>query len=177
MEEIAGYSFRRILGHVVIYGLVLGFFLEAINIIDYTVGFREQSQVINSIKYLLRILGLLACVVVFRKKNGGDIPFEMAFVFSLFTFTVAMFTYDTMVCLTFNLYPELLHNKVEMMKEILQNSGVSSRLVELCSNYALWEKKPYYVIFSFVVWVLFVGPVLSFIFALMMQKNKIDFRF
>jgi hypothetical protein len=95
----------------------------------------------------------------------------MAFGFSLFTFAIAMLTYDTMVCITFNLYPGLLHSKIEMMKEILQNAGVSGRLVELCANYALWEKNPYYVISSFIVWVLFVGPVLSFIFALMMQKN------
>ncbi|MDR2382787.1 MAG: DUF4199 domain-containing protein [Prevotellaceae bacterium] len=172
MEEIAGYSFRRVLKQAVVYGLILGAFLKTVNILDYTIGFHEQSQVINNIKYLLRILGLLTCVVVFRKKNGGYISFETAFAFSLFTFVIAMLTYDTMVCVTFNLYPELLHNKIDVMKETLQNAGVSARLVERCANYALWEKNPYYVIFSFVVWVLFVGPILSFIFALMSLSNK-----
>jgi hypothetical protein len=142
------------------------------NILDYTLGFREQSQVINNMKYLLRILGLLLCIMVFRRKAGGYISFETAFIFSLFTFVFAMFTYDAMVCITFNLYPELLHNKIKMMKETLSDAGVSSRLIELSANYALWEKNPYYVIFSFLIWVLFVGPVLSFIFALMMYKDK-----
>jgi hypothetical protein len=172
MVEIANYSFRRIFKETVIYGLILGAFLEMMNIIDYTIGFHEQSQVTNNFKYLFRIFGLLSCVVIFRKKIGGYISFEIAFVFSLFTFIFAMFTYDTMVCITFNLYPELLRNKIEVIKEALQDSGVSSRLVELCANHALWEKNPYYVIFSFIVWVMFVGPVLSFIFALMMQKNR-----
>ncbi|MDR0725986.1 MAG: DUF4199 family protein, partial [Prevotellaceae bacterium] len=167
MEEIVDYSFRRVLKQALIYGLILGVFLKTINILDYTIGFHEQSQVINNLKYLFRILGLLTCVVIFRKKSGGDVSFETTFVFSLFTFVIAMFMYDTMVCITFNLYPELLLNKIEMMKETLQNAGVSGRLVELCANYALWEKNPYYVMFSFVVWVLFVGPALSFIFALM----------
>jgi hypothetical protein len=142
------------------------------NIIDYTIGFHEQSQVVNNVKYLFRIVGLLFCVALFRKTIGGYISFEKAFVFSLFTFVYAMFIYDAMVCIMFNLYPELLHNKIAIMKATLQRAGVSVRLVELSANHALWEKNPYYVIFSFVVWVLFVGPVLSFIFALMMQKNK-----
>ena len=171
MEEIAGYSFRRILRQAVICGLILGVFLEIINILDYTIGFQEQSQVTNNLKYLLRIFGLLTCVIVFRKKIGGYISFETAFVFRLFTFVIAMFAYDTMVCITFNLYPELLHNKIEMMKETLQNAGVSNRLIELCTNCASWEKNPYYVIFSFIVWVLFVGPALSFIFALMTTRE------
>jgi hypothetical protein len=169
MKAIADYSFRRVLKQAVIYGLILGVFLETVNILDYTIGFHEQSQVTNNLKYLFRILGLLSCVVVFRKKTGGYLSFENAFVFSLFTFVTAMFIYDAMVCITFNLYPELLHAKIAVMKETLQDAGVSNRLVELCANYALWEKNPYYVIFSFVVWVLFVGPALSFIFALMMH--------
>jgi hypothetical protein len=174
MKEIVEYSFRSVLKQTVIYGLVLGIILEIINILDYTIGFQEQSQVTNNIKYLLRILGLLTCLIFFRRKIGGYISFETTFVFSLFTFVFAMFTYDAMVCITFNIYPELLHNKIEIMKETLQNAGISIRLVELSTNSALWEKNPYYVIFSFVVWVLFVGPVLSFIFALMMQKNQTD---
>jgi hypothetical protein len=173
MKKIAdNYLFRGIFRQTIIYGLILGIVLETINILDYTLGFREQSQVINNIKYLLRILGLLLCITVFRKKIGGYISFEMTFIFSLFTFVFAMFTYNTMVCITFNLYPELLHTKIGMMKETLLNAGVSSRLVELSANYALWEKNPYYVILSFAVWVLFVGPILSFIFALMMHKDK-----
>jgi hypothetical protein len=172
MKEISGYSFRRILKQSVVYGLALGIFLEMMNILDYTAGFREQSQLVNSIKYLLRILGLLMCVIIFRKRAGGYMYFEIAFIFSLFTFIFAMLAYDTMVCITFNIYPELLHNKIKIMKETLENAGISSRLVEFGTNYALWEKNPYYVIFSFLIWVLFVGPVLAFIFALMMQKNK-----
>jgi hypothetical protein len=172
MVEIAKYSFRRVFKQTMIYGLVFGVFLEMMNILDYTIGFHEQSQITNNIKYLFRIFGLLACIIVFRKKIGGYISFEMTFVFSLFTFIFAMFTYDAMVCITFNLYPELLLNKVEVIKEALQHAGISTRLVELCANHALWEKNPYYVIFSFVVWVVFVGPVLSFILALMMQKDR-----
>jgi hypothetical protein len=173
MKSIAdNYSLWNIFRQTIIYGLILGVSLETMNILDYAFGFKEQSQVINNIKYLLRILGLLLCIIVFRKKNGGYISFEIAFIFSLFTFVFAMFTYDTMVCITFNLYPELLHSKIRMMKETLLDAGVSSRLVELSANYALWEKNPYYVIFSFAIWVLFVGPVLSFIFALMMYKDK-----
>jgi hypothetical protein len=176
MKEIAGDSFKCVFRQTVIYGLVFGFFLEAINILDYLVGFQEQSQIVNNIKYLLRILGLLVCVIIFRRRVGGYISFEIAFVFTLFTFVFAMLTYDTMVCITFNLYPELLHNKIEMMKETLQKAGGSTRLVELSATYALREKNPYYVIFSFIVWVVFVGPVLSFIFAIMMQKNRISER-
>jgi hypothetical protein len=172
METVSGYSFRRIFKRTMIYGLVLGAFLEIMNILDYTIGFHEQSQITNNIKYLLRIFGLLSCVIIFRKKIGGYISFEIAFVFSVFTFICAMFTYDAMVCITFNIYPELLHSKIEMIKEALQNAGVSKRLTELSANHSLWEKNPYYVIFSFIVWVMFVGPALSFIFALMMQRNK-----
>jgi hypothetical protein len=171
MKEMTGYSFRRIFKQSLIYGLTLGICLEIMNILDYTIGFQEQSQVVNNIKYLLRIFGLLICIIIFRKRAGGYIFFEIAFIFSLFTFVFAMFAYDAMVCLTFNIYPELLHKKIEMMKTTLQDAGVSERLIELSANYALWEKNPYYVIFSFMVWVLFVGPVISFIFALMMQKN------
>jgi hypothetical protein len=165
-------SFRHILGQAIIYGLVLGILLEIINILDYVFGYKEQLQVVNNIKYLLRILGLLLCIIRFRKKIGGYISFETTFVFSLFTFAFAMFAYDTMVCITFNLYPNLLHSKIALMQETLLNAGVSGRLVELCANYALWEKNPYYVMLSFIIWVLFVGPVLSFIFALMMYKDK-----
>jgi hypothetical protein len=171
MEEMTRYSFWRIFKQSVIYGLALGIFLEMMNILDYTVGFQEQSHLINNIKYLLRIFGLLACIIIFRKRNGGYMFFETAFVFSLFTFVFAMFVYDTMVCITFNIYPELLHNKIAIMKETLQNAGVSNRLVELSANYALWEKNPYYVIFSFVIWVLLVAPVISFIFALMTKRE------
>lgn len=172
MKTIADYSFRRIFKQSIVYGVALGGFLEMMNILDHTLGFQEQSQVVNNIKYMIRILGLLSCVTIFRKWTGGYISFEKAFVFCLFTFVFAMFTCDSMVCITFNLYPELLHNKIAAMKETLTNAGVSNRLVELSANCALWEKNPYYVIFSFVIWTLFVGPVLSFIFALMMQKNK-----
>jgi hypothetical protein len=174
MGTVSGYSLRSIFRQTVIYGLVLGVFLEIMNILDYTIGFHEQSQITNNIKYLLRIFGLLSCVIIFRKKAGGYISFEIAFVFSLFTFIFAMFTYDAMVCVTFNIYPELLHNKIEVMREALQNAGVSKRLIELSANHSLWAKNPYYVIFSFIVWVIFVGPVLSFIFALMMQRNDIS---
>ncbi|MDR2027709.1 MAG: DUF4199 domain-containing protein [Prevotellaceae bacterium] len=169
---MASYLFRDIFRQAIIYGLILGIFLETINILDYTFGFREQSQVVNNIKYLFRILGLPVCIIVFRKKTGGYISFETAFTFSLFTFAFAMLTYDTAVCITFNLYPELLQNKIEMMKTILSDAGISNRLIELSADSALWEKNPYYVILSFVVWVLFVGPVLSFIFALMTYKDK-----
>jgi hypothetical protein len=172
MKEVADYSFRRIFRQSVVYGLVLGVFLEMMNIVDYTIGFQEQSQIVNNIKYMIRIFGLLSCVMIFRKRTGGYIPFEKAFVFSLSTFVFAMFTCNTMVCATFNIYPELLQNKITMMKASLLEAGVSDRLVELSANYAMWEKNPYYVILSFVIWVLFVGPVLSFIFALMMQKRK-----
>ncbi|MDR2287154.1 MAG: DUF4199 domain-containing protein [Prevotellaceae bacterium] len=172
MKEMTGYSFGRIFKQSLVYGLALGICLEIMNILDYTVGFQEQSQVVNNIKYLLRIFGLLICIIIFRKRAGGYIFFEIAFIFSLFTFVFAMFVYDTMVCFTFNIYPELLQNKIEMMKTTLQNAGISERIIELSANYALWEKNPYYVIFSFAIWVLFVGPVISFIFALMMQKNK-----
>jgi hypothetical protein len=172
MKEVTDYSFSHIFRRAIIYGLALGIFLEMMNIVDYTLGFQEQSQIVNNIKYMIRIVGLLLCVAVFRKRAGGYISFENAFVFSLFTFVFAMFTCNTMVCVTFNLYPELLQNKIMLMKETLTDAGVSDRLVELSANYALWEKNPYYVILSFIIWVLFVGPVLSFIFALMMQKNK-----
>jgi hypothetical protein len=77
-----------------------------------------------------------------------------------------------MVCITFNLYPELLHNKIALMKETLLGAGVSGRLVELSASYAMWAKNPYYVVLSFLVWVLLVGPVLSFVFALMVQKRQ-----
>jgi hypothetical protein len=143
------------------------------NVLDYTVGFHEQNRIINNLKYLLRILGLLTCVVMFRKKIGGYISFEMVFVFSMFAFVFAMFICDTMVCITFNIYPELLHNKIEIMRTTLLNAGISNRLVEISASSSLWVTNPYYVIFSFLVWVLFVGPVLSFVFALMMQKYKI----
>jgi hypothetical protein len=172
MEEIIGHSFSRIFRQTMIYGAFLGVLLEMMNILDYAIGFHEQSQITNNIKYLCRIFGLLYCLIIFRKKIGGYISFEIAFVFCLFTFIFAMFTYDTMICITFNLYPELLLNKIEVMKEALQNAGVSGRLVELSANHSLWEKNPFYVIFSFIVWVMFVGPILSFIFALMMQKYK-----
>ncbi|MDR1129691.1 MAG: DUF4199 domain-containing protein [Prevotellaceae bacterium] len=172
MREFAHYSFRRIFKQSIVYGVALGSFLEIMNILDYTLGFQEQSQVVNNAKYMIRIFGLLLCIIIFRKRSGGYISFEEAFVFSLFTFVFAMFTCDTMVCITFNLYPELLHGKIEAMKEALMNAGVSRRLVKLSANYALWEKNPYYVILSFVIWTLFAGPILSFIFALMMQKNK-----
>jgi hypothetical protein len=172
MREVTDYSFRRIFRQSVVYGLALGIFLEMMNIVDYTIGFQEQSQIVNNIKYMVRIFGLLSCVTFFRKRTGGYIPFEKAFVFSLSTFVFAMFICNTMVCLTFNIYPELLQNKITMMKTSLLEAGVSDRLVELSANYALWEKNPYYVILSFVIWALFVGPVLSFIFALMMQKRK-----
>jgi hypothetical protein len=172
MKKITGYSFRRVLKQSIVYGLILGIFLEMLNILDYTVGFQEQSQVVNNIKYLIRILGLMICVIIFRKRAGIKISFEKAFIFSLFTFAFAMFICDTMVCTTFNLYPELLHNKIEIMKKTLLDAGVSGRLVELSANYALWKKNPYYVILSFLVWVLLVGPVLSFVFALMVQKKQ-----
>jgi hypothetical protein len=171
MKEMTGYAFWRIFRQAIIYGLALGVFLEIMNILDYTVGFQEQSQVVNNIKYLLRILGLLICIIIFRKRNGGYMYFEIVFIFSLFTFVFAMLTCDIMVCITFNIYPELLHSKIAVMKETLQNAGVSNRLVELSANYALLEKNPYYVIFSFLIWVLFVGPIISFIFALMMKKE------
>jgi hypothetical protein len=174
MKGMTDYTFRYIFKQAIIYGLILGGFLEIMNILDYTVGFYEQSQITNNIKYLFRIFGLLTCVIIFRRKIGGYISFEVAFMFCLFTFVFAMFAYDTMICITFNIYPELLLNKIEVIKEALQKAGVSSRLVELSANHALWEKNPYYVIFSFIVWVLFVGPLLSFIFALMMQKNKVS---
>jgi hypothetical protein len=170
---IDNYSFGRIFRQALVYGFVLGVSLEIMNILDYALGFEEQSQVINNIKYLCRILGLLGCISIFRKKIGGYISFETTFVFSLFTFVFAMLAYDTMVCITFNLYPALLHNKIEMMKKTLSHVGISDRLVELSATYALWEKNPYYIILSFVIWVLFVGPVLSFIFALMMHREKI----
>jgi hypothetical protein len=172
MKAVTDDSFSRIFRQSMIYGFVLGVLLEMMNIADYTIGFQEQSQIVNNIKYMIRIFGLLSCVTVFRKRTGGYISFEKAFVFSLFTFVFAMFTCNTMVCVTFNIYPELLQNKITMMKTALVEAGVSDRLVELSANYALWEKNPYYVILSFVIWVLFVGPVLSFIFALMMQKGK-----
>ncbi|MDR1594926.1 MAG: DUF4199 family protein [Prevotellaceae bacterium] len=172
MKEITDYSFKRIFKQSIIYGLALGFFLEMVNILDYTVGFQEQSQIVNNIKYLLRILGLLICIIIFRKKSNGYLLFETAFIFSLFTFVFAIFTCDTMVCITFNIYPELLHNKIEIMKTTLQNAGTYSRLIELSANYTILEKNPYYVIFSFLIWVLFVGPLISFIFALMMKKEN-----
>ncbi|MDR1170088.1 MAG: DUF4199 domain-containing protein [Prevotellaceae bacterium] len=174
MKKIAGYSFKCIFKQTVIYGMILGVFMEIMNILDYTVGFYEHSQIINNIKYLLRIFGLLTCVIIFRKKIGGYISFDIAFIFCLFTFVFAMLTYDTIICITFNIYPELLHNKISVMREALQNAGISGRVVELSADNALWGKNPYYVIFSFIVWVLFVGPVLSFIFALMVQKNKMS---
>ncbi|MDR0385482.1 MAG: DUF4199 domain-containing protein [Prevotellaceae bacterium] len=174
MKKIAGCSFQFIFRQATVYGLSLGVFLVIMNILDYTVGFHEQSQITNNVKYLFRIFGLLVCAVIFRKRIGGCISFEDAFVFCLFTFVFAMFIYDTTVCIMFNIWPELLHNKIEVVKAALRNAGFSGRVIELSANHALWEKNPYYVIFSFLVWVLFVGPVLSFIFALMMQNNKMS---
>jgi hypothetical protein len=137
------YSFHDVFKQTVVYGLIFGIFLEIMNIPEYIVGFHGQYYIVNNIKYLLRIFGLLICVIIFRKKNGGYISFEKVFVFSLFTFIFAMFTCDTMVCITFNLYPELLFNKILIMKETLTNMGASSHLIEVSTNYALWEKNPY----------------------------------
>jgi hypothetical protein len=170
MKAITKYSFRHVYKQAVIYGLALGIIMEIMNIPDYFVYFHEQYYIISNIKYLLRIFGLLICVIIFRKNNGRYISFEKAFVFSLFTFVFAMFICDTIVCILFNLYPELLQNKILMMREILINAGASDRIIELSANYALWAKNPYYVIFSFIIWALFVGPVISFIIALMTKK-------
>jgi hypothetical protein len=170
MENTANYSFRETFIKSVIYGFLLGSFFVMMNALDFIAGFCEKNQIVNNFKYLFRILGLLACVIIFRKKGGGYISFEMAFVFSLFTFVFAMLACDTVICITYNIYPELLYAKIETMRETLLGAGVSKRLIEISANSALWLKNPYYVIFSFLTWALFVGPLISFIFALMMQK-------
>jgi hypothetical protein len=171
MKEIAGYSFRKIFIKAIIYGLLLGAFFVMMNALDYIFGFCEKNRIVNNFKYLFRILGLWSCVIIFRKKGGGYISFEMAFVFSLFTFVFAMLTCDTIVCITYNIYPELLYAKIETMRETLSDAGISKRLIEISADSTLWLKNPYYVIFSFLTWALFVGPFISFIFALMTIRN------
>lgn len=171
MKEDSNSSFKGIFKKSICYGLIFGTIILLINVLDYFMGFHEQNHLFNNIKYLIRILGLLVCVLIFRKHYGQYISFDTIFSFSLLTFVFAMVFYDAVTCVIYNIFPDALYNKIDSVRERLLTSGASLDLVEKSINSTLWVKNPYYIIVTFLIWVLFVGPLVSLVCAIMLQRK------
>lgn len=155
-----------------VFGGSFGVILLLGGIADYTIGYHGESDLLSSLNYCFRIVGLIICLIIYRNSVlHKNITFNQAFWFGFFTFFFAMLIVDACICVVFNYYPELLAAKVEIIKARLVSFGVSEEQIQSDIVSALWIKNPFYVALSFMIWVTFIGPFVSLISAVLLMAS------